>query len=261
MSHAATLAIKVSHPDLQAQADSLSKTLSVPLYNPKQANVKDGNVDFFLCVNEQGLSLQATEPSLGAPLLVDFCHGATDHRRRYGGGKGQDIAKAVGLKKAKTIDVLDATAGLGRDAFVLATLGCSVTLYERNPIVYQLLKDGLDRAEIGDSEVREIAQRMILKSGDVLTEEQAQHQVVYLDPMFPESKKSAKVKKEMQMLHRLVGQDPNADQLLPWALKHATHRVVVKRPRLAPFLNDQAPTLSFEGKSGRFDVYVLSAFA
>lgn len=255
MTQSMNLVIKVSHQQLQTQAEQLTKALAIPIYDGSQSGV-----DFFLCVNEQGLSLQPSDPSLGTPLIVDFCHGAADHRRRFGGGKGQDIAKAIGLNKAKDIQVLDATAGLGRDAFVLASLGCHLTMYERSPVVFELLKDGLDRATFCDPDVQAIVQRMTLKSGDVMAQETGMHSVIYLDPMFPESKKSAKVKKEMQMLHSLVGIDPNADQLLPWALQHAINRVVVKRPRLAPYLNNQAPTLSFEGKSGRFDVYVISAF-
>jgi 16S rRNA (guanine1516-N2)-methyltransferase len=82
-------------------------------------------------------------------------------------------------------------------------------------------------------------------------------QVIYLDPMFPERKKSAAVKKEMIHLQQIVGEDRDSDQLFEAALAAGAHRVVVKRSRHAPHLSGQKPPLVFEGKSCRFDVYPL----
>jgi 16S rRNA (guanine1516-N2)-methyltransferase len=81
--------------------------------------------------------------------------------------------------------------------------------------------------------------------------------VIYLDPMFPERQKTADVKKEMAAFHSIVGKDEDADALLPLALAHVNYRVVVKRPRKAPFLNDQVPSYQLEGKSSRFDIYTV----
>jgi len=73
--------------------------------------------------------------------------------------------------------------------------------------------------------------------------------------MFPERQKSADVKKEMNASHSIVGADLDADRLLPLALEKAQYRVVVKRPRKAPFLNNQPPSYQLEGKTSRFDIY------
>ena len=81
--------------------------------------------------------------------------------------------------------------------------------------------------------------------------------VVYLDPMFPERKKSAKVKKQMQAFHAIVGTDADADGLLALALNVATYRVVVKRPAGANYLAEKKPSYSLEGKSTRYDIYTL----
>ncbi|HAD42901.1 MAG TPA: 16S rRNA (guanine(1516)-N(2))-methyltransferase, partial [Plesiomonas shigelloides] len=81
------------------------------------------------------------EPKLGA-ICVDFVGGTMAHRRRFGGGRGEAVAKAVGIKKGYLPDVVDATAGLGRDAFVLASIGCRVRLLERHPVVAALLDGG-----------------------------------------------------------------------------------------------------------------------
>ena len=140
----------------------------------------------------------------------------SDYRRKKGGGRSQTIAKAVGLKGGKSPTIIDATAGLGVDAFVLASLGCSVTMLERVPAVHALLENGLESsreyAAMHDSELAIILDRMQLVSGDAegymndLSDE-TRPDVVYLDPMFPERRKSAAVKKEMQVFHQLIGAD------------------------------------------------------
>ncbi|WP_236596637.1 class I SAM-dependent methyltransferase [Pseudoalteromonas sp. GCY] len=218
--------------------------------------------EFQLVYDELGLQLfKKNEPKLGA-IRVDFVTGAVAHRRKFGGGKGQAIAKAVGLNKGAVPTVLDATAGLGRDAFVLASMGCKVVLHERNPVVAALLYDGLQRA-YQDAEIGEWVQStMRLEFGsshDLLEQAGWRPDVVYLDPMFPHREKSAQVKKEMRVFQDLVGNDLDADALLPFALQLATKRVVVKRPDYAGFLNDKTPSMQIKTKKNRFDVYVNAA--
>ncbi|WP_368411047.1 class I SAM-dependent methyltransferase [Colwellia sp. 4_MG-2023] len=221
---------------------------------------KQPQLHFLLQLNQQALELlKLDEPKLGG-VKVDFVEGATAHRRKFGGGRGQDIAKAVGLKHGFTPHVLDATAGLGRDAFVLAGLGCQVTLMERMPIVAALLDDGIERAKL-NSEVSEIANRMTLVHASSIENMDLAQQVdvVYLDPMYPHREKSAAVKKEMRVFQSLVGEDLDADALLEPALALAKYRVVVKRPSYAPPLNNIKPSTSIKMKKNRFDVYVKRA--
>ena len=198
------------------------------------------------------------------PVFVDFVGGKSGHRRKFGGGKGQDIAKAVGLNKRAKPSVVDATGGLGRDGFILASLGCTVTLIERSPVIAALLEDGLKRAR-QNIDVAEIAGRMTLINGDskevmeTLAQEGQRADIVYLDPMFPHREKSALVKKEMRLFQDLLGHDPDSDQLLAPALKLAEYRIAIKRPKGAPDLNQQEPTYRLEGKACRYDIYALKA--
>lgn len=168
------------------------------------------------------------------------------------------IAKAVGIQAGIRPLVLDATAGLGRDAFVLAELGCTVMLIERQPVIAALLEDGLLRAK-DDPEVAGIVGQMHLLCGnaiDLMKSWSAEPpQVIYLDPMFPHRDKSALVKKEMRLFRPLVGDDDDAPALLQAALALATHRVVVKRSRKAPAITGEPPGYVLEGKSSRFDIY------
>ncbi|ENO7542252.1 MULTISPECIES: class I SAM-dependent methyltransferase, partial [unclassified Providencia] len=168
------------------------------------------------------------EPKLGG-IFVDFVSGAMAHRRKFGGGRGEAVAKAVGIKKDYLPDVIDATAGLGRDAFVLAALGCQVRMFERHPVVAALLDDGLQRG-YQDSEIGEwLKQRMSLihaSSITALANITTPPDVIYLDPMYPHRQKSALVKKEMRVFQSLVGADDDADSLLAPALALAKRRVV-----------------------------------
>ncbi len=228
------------------------------------SNWLTNNSLFTLHYDQDGLALsKCDEPKLGA-IRVDFVTGAAAHRRKFGGGKGQAIAKAIGLNKGKGITphVLDGTAGLGRDAFVLASLGCHVTLYERHPIVAALLYDGLQRAYIDHEIGSWMSERMQLAFGSshaLLPSTDNDIDVVYLDPMFPHREKSAAVKKEMRVFQSLVGGDVDADALLQPALTLAKKRVVVKRPDYAPFLDDKTPSMQIKTKKNRFDVYVNAA--
>lgn len=211
-----------------------------------------------LQIGDEGLQLQELGPKAPGPVRVDFVEGAMAHRRQFGGGSGQMIAKAVGIQPGIRPTLLDATAGLGRDGFVLASLGCEVCMIERQPIIAALLEDGLRRAAL-DSEVAVIAQRMRLLQGDAIALMQSWQgtppQVIHLDPMFPHREKSALVKKEMRLFRPLVGDDLDAHHLLEAALALATHRVVVKRPRKAPCIDGPKPGYSLEGKSSRYDIY------
>ncbi len=188
-------------------------------------------------------------------VVVDFASNASEHRRIRGGAFGQPIAKALGLSPAISPYILDLTAGLGRDAYVMASLGAKVEMRERHPIVAALLLDGLMRGRGSGGEVAKICERMKLIGVDSCESELPHADLVYIDPMFPARQKSAAVKKEMKAFHSLVGEDLDSDGLLARAIQAAEYRVVVKRPKGAPALAGVLPTLEHKGKSGRFDIY------
>ncbi|QIR15914.1 class I SAM-dependent methyltransferase [Shewanella aestuarii] len=228
--------------------------------------VWDKQALFELRFDNNTLSLhKRDEPKLDG-ISVDFVSGAVAHRRKFGGGRGQSIAKAVGLKQGVTPTVVDGTAGLGRDAFVLASLGCKVIMVERHPVVAALLEDGLRRA-YEDAEIGSwMRERMSLFHGSSITalaqaaeKSGTEIDVVYLDPMYPHREKSALVKKEMRVFQTLVGADLDADGLLAPAMALATKRVVIKRPDYAEDLDGVKPSMVIATKKNRFDVHVISA--
>jgi 16S rRNA (guanine1516-N2)-methyltransferase len=232
-----------------AEASDWAQRLGMPL---------DVYSDYALQLGPEGLQLVELGPQAPGPVRVDFVEGAAAHRRLFGGGSGQMIAKAVGVQPGVRPRVLDATAGLGRDAFVLASLGCPMTLIERQPLIAALLEDGLARAA-KSPEVAPIAAQMQLLKGNAIelmkNWQGEPPQVIYLDPMFPHRDKSALVKKEMRLFRPFVGDDLDAPALLQAALALATHRVVVKRPRKAAIIEGAKPGYALEGKSSRYDIY------
>ncbi|WP_459868667.1 class I SAM-dependent methyltransferase [Endothiovibrio diazotrophicus] len=225
-----------------------------------RVNSSTSEFTHLLLYSRERLELRSVSPKAPGPVYADFVGGKVGYRHRHGGGRGQPIAKAVGLRKGAAPGVLDATAGLGRDAFVLASLGCAVTLVERSPVVAALLRDGLRRAQ-NDPEAAAVVVRMALVEEDAveaMARLAGRFEVVHLDPMYPHRDKSALVKKEMRLFRDLVGEDPDADRLLAAALACAAKRVVVKRPRGAPPLADRPPNHTVESKTTRYDVYLAA---
>lgn len=243
-------------PELRVMARSLATELGLPYQDDAPPSFA-----FILAVTPDHIELRTAE-STGA-VHVDFTAGALAHRRRFGGGRGQPLARAVGLKKGAVPRVLDATAGLGRDAFVLANLGCTVHMIERSPVSMALLSDGLRRA-CSDPEIGEMVRhRMKLTFGNARLIMSQLHdnerpEVVYLDPMYPHRIKSAQVKKEMRAFQLVIGEDADTAELLEAALMCARQRVVVKRPRLAPPIMGAKASMAIESKNTRYDVYLTS---
>ena len=259
----AKIFVSYSDNSLKKLAQHVCQQLDLPMADLiTKHNKMSSEADYFVNLSERGLSFISSANTHGA-IRCDFVTGSHRHRRNHGGGNGQMIAKAVGVSGKFCPNVLDLTAGLGSDGFVLASLGCRVQLLERNPIVYMLLKDGLERAKlaaIDDADLAAIIDRISLTEINSAVyldslDTCAYPDVIYIDPMFPPRRKSAQVKKEMQALHKIVGKDEDAALILKKALEKAIYRVVVKRPAHAEYLSMIEPSYSLQGKSTRYDIF------
>ena len=250
-----SLCVVCSHQNSIATAEKFAGDHQLPL-----CSEINQDYDLQLCFGSARLELY--DRALNTSIYVDFVEGALGHRLQYGGGRGQAIARAIGLKQGKTPSVLDITAGLARDAWILASLGCRLTLVERSPVLAALIEDGISRAQ------HTAGAASILASGFELVQQDStsymaaltattRPDVIYMDPMYPERKKSALVKKDMQILQHLLGKDNNAEALLGAALDCARKRVVVKRPAHAETVNSIPPSTSISSKKTRYDIYVI----
>lgn len=237
-------------------ASAFSNQHHLPLLDNKSAGF-----DLQLIFGKSHIELFDT--MLNTAVHVDFVEGALAHRQHFGGGRGQAIAKAIGLKQNRTPNVLDVTAGLARDAWVLASLGCRITLVERSPVLAVLINDAISRALEHETTHEFLVNNFKLVQQDAVPylqrlAEAERPDVIYIDPMYPARTKSALVKKDMQILQRLIGEDDNAESILCTALECAQKRVVIKRPIHAPQVPGKKPSMEITGKKTRFDVYVLS---
>ena len=253
------ISISYSSDDTKEDAIIFSKITGYPC-------VYEQDVNTALNLNFTSNFVELCDREKNICIHIDFLSGDLAHRQQFGGGRGQSIAKAIGLKQGTPPPtVLDATAGLAKDAYILACLGCSMTLLERSPIITELIKDAIKRAEDneGFQSILKAGFNVITKSSiDYLMElektvNSKRPEVIYLDPMYPHRKKSASVKKNMQILQKLLGQDIDTPELLNIALKTAKKRVVVKRPKGAENLTDINPTYIVESKKTRYDVYII----
>jgi len=226
-----------------------------------QANSYDFFLEYIAISTPPGYltQLNSMADNQTSSINIDFTSGKHAHRRQYGGGRQQPLARAAGLKPGFNPHILDMTAGLGRDAFVLASLGCKLSLVERNPIVFELLNNGMERALHNDA-TKEIIQRMQLYHDQAANwlqqlDEGSLPDSIYIDPMYPQRSKSAQVKKEMQFFHHIVGQDEDASALLDAALLSPVKRIVVKRPKSAGQLGNIKPVSHISSKNTRYDIY------
>lgn len=201
---------------------------------------------------------ESKEKNLKQELFIDFVGGAVGYRLRANEGRKQALAKAVGFGKGMIPNIVDATAGLGRDAFLLAALGARVTLIERSEYVHALLSDAMARASAEDRHYAEIMSRMTLLHGDsIKLLPSLEPDVVVVDPMHPPRKNSALVKKEMRIIRDIVGIDPDQLELMRVALACAKKRVVLKWPRHAePLQGLPQPSHQISGKNTCYNVFM-----
>ena len=245
------IAVSCENPFFAEQAARLAQQLCLPLIDKP-----DLRFGYLLCYTTHRLELRKLGKGAHGPIYVDFLGGPLGYRLAHSGGRRELLARAVGLPNRPDPYLIDATAGIGRDASILAKLGCQVLMLERSPIVVALLRDGLARAK----QTAALSVSISLKHADAIAYLKTlsvsnRPDVVYLDPMYPHRTKSALVKKEMRVFRAIAGDDHDADMLLQSALGCAKQRVVVKRPRLGERLNGPTPAATVEGSTTRYDVY------
>jgi 16S rRNA (guanine1516-N2)-methyltransferase len=256
----AKISIFAEHESLLPRAEKLAKKLNLPIISGAAISNADQTENYILLVSEKYLALW--QPNIRSkPFYIDFSSKRLTYRRQHASVRRETLARALGLKSNSQTTIVDATAGLARDSFILASLGFEITLLERSPLIAELLNDGIQRANL-DVAISPIIKRMRVIQTEAVTWMQQQTlndrpEIIYLDPMYAERNHTALAKKEMRIFQDIIGADSDAALLLPAALACATKRVVVKRPRLAENLADIPPSFSQEGSSSRFDIYLL----
>lgn len=213
------------------------------------------NQHYYLERSEAGV-LELRKNLSKEKISVDFLAGEFQQRLKTL-GKSQPLFKAMAIEEGDAI--LDATAGLGKDALSFCHFGALVTAVEENPMVFSLLEDGLARALLHPLFKKKFGGKINLVQGsslDFMKARKEKFNTIYLDPMYPHEEKSAKPKKEMAFLREILSETENIQELLEVSLKSATKRVVLKRPHGSEAIGQ--PSHSFESKLVRFDMYLMN---
>ncbi len=239
--------IELYNPNNHQPAYLPSPHIIQPIEHPHQASNA-----YYLTLTADGYYHLCDNQQRHSPLTIDF----TAPYYRYRGGT-EWLPKA--LKNLPHPHLADTTAGWARDSWLLAYRGFHLTLFERNPYLQLLLRQGIKRAQSTPS-IAAIAKRLSLEAQDAINHLQTQttsaYSAIYLDPMYPNKRKNAKVKKDMQALHQLLGgEEQDAQTLLQLSRAKAQQRTIVKRPQGAPLLSPDAPTYQIHAPNTRFDVY------
>ncbi|TDJ07442.1 MAG: hypothetical protein E2O68_03535 [Deltaproteobacteria bacterium] len=225
--------------------------LEDPFFSPAE---EVGAKSLYLFLKDDRLSLMTPtirEEKLN-PLSLDFIGPFKYHQKQNYSFKKEPLAKALGQNSHLVWDI---TCGTGSDATLMLFFGLQVVAFERNKIMWALLRDALDRA-MQDPEIgHHFRDRFTLIKGDPRVNSPAERpSAVYYDPMYPEGKRKALPKKEMRVIREVVGDDLDFNETILWAKGIPTSRFIVKRSLKAPPLNER-PGHIYEGKSTRYDVY------
>lgn len=248
--------IAVLSTDIRYQQRSICLAQKLQL---SLVSVPDAQYTHYLEYQQERLQLCPAPPKTRTSLVVDFSQGSLNFRLRHTLLARELLIRATGLTStlSQQRTVLDATAGLGRDTFLLALAGAQVTAIECVPVVAALFEDGLHRAQ-ADTTLGLIAQRITFHQADTiawLRQTLQLFDIIYLDPLFPPRHKTALVKKEMQYLQLIGKETMNTETLFAVARACARERIVVKRPLRAEYFNGEKPTYTLLGQSIRFDIY------
>lgn len=245
------LVVEVGAGGDNARAQELAERLGVAVA-PAGTAAATGELCLLVC--EKGLSLEGDGMSLAADLsrMVPRLRPANLGREL--------VVRAARIRGAAgPLTAVDATAGMGEDSLLLAAAGFSVTLFERDPVICALLGDALVRAAANPA-LAEAVSRMELRGEDSIPALPVlgfKPDVVLLDPMFPERRKSAAVKKKLQLIQRLERPCDDEGGLMDAARAAGPRRIVVKRPAKGPWLAGEKPSYTIAGKAIRYDCYAL----
>jgi 16S rRNA (guanine1516-N2)-methyltransferase len=236
--------VRAESPIWQSKAQLLSEALGLGYADAGSRN----EAGLILVVGER-LHL---ENKKGLTFEIDFDEDHIHYRQKQIGKKNL-LARALGIEKGIN-QVVDLSCGLARDAVLLAQLGFQVKAYERCAVLWSMLIEAQKFSTRPEVQGIKFINDNSLDAISRLSQAERHNQSFYFDPMFPETKKEALPKKEMQIFRELVGLDLDSVEVVRRSFEMKISRLVVKRPPQAtPLFRD--PRYCLEGNLIRYDVY------
>ncbi len=225
--------------------------------------------DFIVCLNANAATgMQLLQKVQGAKKTkylshqIDIQQFIKQNKRSFPASKKNLFSQAVGRKTQK---VIDATGGWLGDTLMMCSQNYQVQVLERHWLLQGFIAEACQRLSESEWLIANQAPLPELNRTDAidyLKNAELAVDCVYIDPMFPPKvKQSAAVRKSMQVLHELIGQDMDANLLFLAAYSSDVRRIVVKRPDYAEPLHinldaAKSPTETLKGKLVRYDVYI-----
>ena len=236
--------------DNKIYVDYLINVLGAPEANIVNTHPEQSS---FFIYKENGLHfvINSTQKKL---IHIDFLKGQmrwrlkrTDHETL--------LKKALG-KKRDNLTILDGTAGFLSDTLIFLALGHKVIACEQSRVLFMLLNDAINRAR----EELIFLKNLVLAHGNAIDIYKNARNVdlIYLDPMYPDSKKNAARSGSMNDIKNILEIESIKnleDQIFFDFKKQDFKKIVLKRPIKSKII-DTNLNYQVKGKSTRFDVYI-----
>jgi len=249
----------VAQPELVAEAITLAEfTKSINIVEDLSQVVKS---DPYLVLNKDGLAVKV--PGL-KPMFVHEVYAKLSFRIRD--WHKDLLVDAIKSKSKLTgMNILDITAGLAKDAALLAFAGCKVTMLERHPVLATIIYYALQHGYLPSTNLELIfADSVSYLSNYPLNKPNPD--VIYFDPMFNDGNTKALAKQDMQLI-QLLNLDETVDNNIGnrelFLIAHKlSPKVVVKRDnKQSPVIDSPKTSYTKLGKTVRFDVYTTRHLA
>tara|TARA_B100001778_G_C18522209_1_gene599427 strand:- start:21 stop:734 length:714 start_codon:yes stop_codon:yes gene_type:complete len=205
-------------------SDIINKDKSLFIENKlKDICPKIFNENILLKFEESNIHILNTNYKKPAFVNISFLDKKVNDRLKMRMRDNNDIFNKIFPDKGS--EILDCTAGFGRDARILDLLGYKVTMIEKSPLIILILKNALNILK---------DHNLTLYYGDsydFLNHSEKEYDYIYIDFMFDKTKDKSLSSKNDEILKIISLSEKNKNRLIKLAIKKSKKRVIVKEPK------------------------------
>jgi 16S rRNA (guanine1516-N2)-methyltransferase len=190
---------------------------------------------------------------------LDFLDGALGYRLARAESDSSPLRKALPKARETANKIIwDLCGGWRVDALLMAHWNYKVYSFEKSPWVHLLSARAIKRSSLlskKELELTLLCQNALEFIDSMPLTKPEVPSIIYIDPMYPQTKSTALNQSEMRYLHHISSNEDIAEELLEKSLPLALDRVIIKRPTKAAALS-RACDMSIEQGSTRYDIYI-----